>query len=76
MDDATLLGKLPALPNTIAEGHIEVGGVKHALIPLPFKRKVAATLRLMFEDGAEIEIVGLRPALELLGQPIRLEDFP
>lgn len=75
MEDATLAGPLPPLPNTIAEGFLEVGGIRHELIPIPFKRKVAARLRLTFADGAEIEIIGQKPFLELLGKPIYLEDF-
>jgi hypothetical protein len=62
------------LPNTIAEGFLEVGGIRHELIPLPFKRKVGARLSLFFADGAEIEIIGYRPVIELLGTPIYLED--
>ncbi len=75
IDDATLSGALPSLPNTITEGVLEVGGIKHDLIPVPFRRKVPAVLSLKFEDGSAIEISGTRPFLELLGQPIPLEDF-
>jgi len=75
MEDAALADPLPPLPNTIAEGFLEVGGVKHELIPIPFKRKVAARLHLTFADGAKIEITGQKPFLELLGKAIYLEDF-
>jgi len=75
MGDAMLADPLPPLPNTIAEGFLEVGGVKHELIPIPFKRKVAARLHLTFTDGTGIEIVGQKPILELLGKAIYLEDF-
>jgi hypothetical protein len=75
LERATLVTPLPALPNTIAAGFLEVGGVQHELIPLPFKRKVAATLRLTFSDASEIEITGHQPVLELFGQPIYLEDY-
>jgi hypothetical protein len=75
LGDATLSGPLPPLPNTIAEGALEVGGIRHELIPIPFKRKVAARLHLTFADGTAIEIVGQRPFLELLGKPIYLENF-
>ena len=68
-------GPLPALPNTISEGFLEVGGIRHELIPLPFRRKVGAKLYLQFADGAEIEIIGKRPQIELLGTPIFLEDL-
>ena len=69
-------GRLPPLPNTVSEGYLEVGGIRHELIPLPFKRKVAARLNLVFVDGAQLEIVGDKPVLELQGHAIFLEDFP
>jgi hypothetical protein len=67
-------GPLPPLPNTIDEGFLEVGGIRHELIPLPFKRKVGARLKLQFADGAVSEILGRRPFIELLGAPIFLEE--
>lgn len=73
--EATASVPLPPLPNTISEGFLEVGGVRHALIPLPFKRKVGAKLYLAFVDGTQVEITGKRPVLELMGTPIYLEDF-
>lgn len=72
---ATMPGPLPPLPNTISAGFLEVGGIRHETLPLPFKRKVSARLYLQFVDGAEIEIVGEKPILELLGRSIHLEDF-
>jgi hypothetical protein len=68
--------QLPALPNTIAEGFLEVGGIRHELIPLPFRRRVDATLYLVFADGAQLEISGKQPLIELLGTAIYLEDVP
>ena len=73
--DVSALPELPPMPNTIAEGYLEVGGIRHELIPLPFKRKVAARLMLVFVDGAQIEIVGNMPVIELKGSAIFLEDF-
>jgi len=73
--NATLSAPLPPLPNTISEGFLEVGGIRHELIPLPFKRKVGAKLYLTFVDGVQTEITGNRPSIELLGTPIYLEDF-
>jgi len=73
--EAAVSGPLPPLPNTIAEGFLEVGGIRHEPIPLPFKRKVKARLYLLFVDGTETEIVGNKPVIELLGTPIYLEDF-
>ena len=75
MWQAAASGPLPTLPNTIVEGFLEVGGIRHELIPLPFRRKVGARLYLRFADDAETEIVGNRPQIELLGTPIFLEDL-
>lgn len=75
MWQAAASGPLQALPKTIAEGFLEVGGIRHELIPLPFRRKVGARLYLQFADGGEIEIIGKRPQIELLGTPIFLEDL-
>ena len=72
--EAAVSCPLPPLPNTISEGFLEVGGIRHEIIPLPFKRKVGARLYLLFVDGTETEIVGKKPILELLGTPIYLED--
>lgn len=72
---ATVTGALTALPNTVAEGFLEVGGVALEPIPLPFKRKVRARLYLQFADGAAIEVLGDKPFLQLLGSASFLEDF-
>jgi hypothetical protein len=76
LPEARISGRLPMLPNAISEGFLEVGGLRHEVIPLPFKRKVAAKLYLAFANGTEVELVGERPILELLGTPIYLEEFP
>ena len=65
----------PVLPNTIAEGYLEVGGIRHEGLPLPFKRKVDARLYLLFIDGSQAEIIGKRPTVVLLGAPIYLQNF-
>ena len=70
------LESVPRTPNTISDGYLEVGGIKHELVPLPFKRKVGAILRITFVDGTDFEIAGAKPLIELLGAPIYLEDFP
>ena len=76
LEDAIISDPLPPLPNTILDGFLQVGGVKHELIPIPFKRKVWGILKLTFVDGTTIEIIGKKPILELFGKPIKLEDFP
>ncbi|HKJ08355.1 MAG TPA: hypothetical protein VKA76_04630 [Gammaproteobacteria bacterium] len=75
MDDATCSGPLPPVPNTVSEGYVEVGGIRHELLPLPFKRKVPARLALTFVDGTRLDVSGNRPVVELLGAPIYLEEF-
>jgi hypothetical protein len=67
--------QLPPLPNTISDGHLEVGGIKHTLLPLPFKRKTGVSLSLVFADGTSLNLSGRGTALELVGQAIYLEDF-
>ena len=76
LSDVHLPESLPSLPNTIAEGFLEVGGIRHELIPLPFRRRVGATLYLVFADGAQLEISGKQPFIELLGTAIYLEYVP
>jgi hypothetical protein len=74
MLEAATSGPLPSLPNTVVEGFLEVGGIRHELIPLPFRRKVDARLYLKFTDGAVAEITGKRPFIELAGTPMLLGD--
>jgi hypothetical protein len=74
MRAATLAGPCPPLPNRVAEGFLEVGGIRHELVPLPFKRRAPASLHLQFVDGTELVLTGCAPALVLVGTPIRLED--
>ena len=68
-------GQLPPLPNAIADGYLEVGGIKHTLLPLPFTRKADVSLSLVFVDGTSLALSGRGAAVELLGKPIYLEDF-
>jgi hypothetical protein len=72
--EARAASPLPSLPNHVVDGFLEVGGLRQEQLPLPYKRKVAARLWLRLADGAELEIEGQRPVVELEGQPIRLED--
>jgi len=67
---------VPTLPSAIDEGYLEVGGIRHELIPLPFARKVDARLYLVFADATRLEIVGRKPFVELLGTAMYLEDVP
>ena len=72
---AASLKPLPPLPNTIADGYLEVGGIKHTVLPLPFTRKADVNLSLVFHDGTSLELSGRGAAVELLGKAIYLEDF-
>lgn len=66
---------LPSLPSAISDGYLEVGGIKHTLLPLPFKRKVDVKLSLVFTDGMRLQITGHGAVVELLGKAIFLEDL-
>jgi len=76
LEEAVDVAPLPTLPATISDGHLEVGGIRHALIPLPFKRRGKANLSLVLENGEELQIIGERPLLELLGPATFLENIP
>jgi hypothetical protein len=69
-------GPLPALPAAISDGYLEVGAIRHPLIPLPFSRRGRAILSLVLESGAEFEVVGERPVVELIGPARFLENYP
>ena len=73
---ASYAGTLPTLPNTISEGYLEVGGIRHELVPLPFSRRGKATLALVFTDGTQFEVSGERPFVELIGAAKFLENYP
>lgn len=73
--EPNISGLVPPLPNSISEGYLEVGGIKHELIPLPFKRKVSAKLWLQFVDDTQLIVTCKQPVIELLGKAVYLEDF-
>lgn len=72
---AVVSAPAPPFPNMISDGYLEVGGVKHTLLPLPFTRKVDVSLSLIFTDGTALNIYGRGATVALLGQAIYLEDF-
>ena len=76
LSEARHLGTSPGMPNTIADGYLEVGGIRHELIPLPFRRKGRAVLVLVFADGSQFEIQGEQPFIELGGDAKLVEDLP
>ncbi|MDZ4252994.1 MAG: hypothetical protein U1A72_10540 [Sulfuritalea sp.] len=73
--EAVVIGQLPVLPNTIADGCLQVGGIRHGLLPLPFRRKAEVDLSLVFSDGTALHIAGRGAMVELLGKATYLEDF-
>jgi len=75
LHDAQVGVERGTLPASIADGYLEVGGVRHDLLPLPFKRRGAATLHLVFGDGSSLTVRGRAPVVETLGQPIFLENL-
>lgn len=72
---AVVTAPLPVLPNTIADGWLRVGGIRHGLLPLPFKRKAEVELSLVYADGTGLRIAGRGAVVELLGKATYLEDF-
>jgi hypothetical protein len=76
LHDARLHGAQPRLPNTVVGGWLEIGGVRHEALALPFHRKVPAVLSLEFADGGQLVIHGRRPLVELLGEPMAADDLP
>src|SRR5262249_13132359 len=74
LDSASYSGALPSLPNTISDGYLEVGGIRHELIPLPFSRRGKAILALVFTDGTQLEVNGEQPVVELIGAAKFLEN--
>jgi hypothetical protein len=75
-EGCSLPNSLPPLPNTIAEGAVEVGGVIYDdVIPLPFDRRARVTLRLTFMDSSSLQVTGVRCRIELLSKPIYLESL-
>ena len=73
---ASYSSALPTLPNTISEGHLEVGGIRHELLPLPFGRRGKAILALVFTDGTRFQVSGDRPVVELISAAKFLENYP
>jgi hypothetical protein len=73
---ATDYGNLPPLPVAISDGYLEVGDIRHGLIPLPFSRRGKANLWLVLENGAEFQVTGERPVIELIGPAKFLENVP
>jgi hypothetical protein len=69
------LGALPPLPNTILEGHLEVGGIRHAFLPLPFRRRGRAAPALEFIDGTRFDVSGEHTFIERIGLATSLEDY-
>ena len=72
---AEITTELPPLPATVSEGYLQVGATQHTALPVPFKRKADVRLSLVLNDGTAVNIAGRGAVVELLGQPIRLEDL-
>lgn len=75
LDSAQALEPMPPLPNVIVDGYLEVGGVRHELLPLPFERAGPCLLHLEFVDGTGLELRGDNPRIVLLGEKVFLEGF-
>ncbi|MEW5756076.1 MAG: hypothetical protein AB1810_07205 [Pseudomonadota bacterium] len=75
LEDATISGAPPPLPNTVADGFLEVDGKRYEVIPIPLHSKNKARLSLRFVDNTEVDIVGTTPRIDLSGTPIFLEEI-
>lgn len=70
LQQAEAVEPLPPLPNIVMDGYLEVDGVRHELIPLPFERSSSAQLHLEFSDGTALEVRGVGPMIKLLGDKV------
>lgn len=75
LEEATISGALPPLPNTIDDGFLEDDGTRHEVIPIPLNCKTKVRLFLRFIDNTEVEIAGTMPRIDLIGSPIFLEQI-
>ena len=72
---ARLLAPAQGVTGTVAEGYVEVGGVRHDILPLPFSRRTTARVFLRVQGGGAIHLEGERPLVELHGSAMFLERY-
>src|SRR5690606_33839184 len=73
----TVDGALPPLPADVADGRLRVPGTVHEnCIPVPFEHGGAVELTLELSTGHVITVAGSKAALQLVGEPQFIEDFP
>ncbi|MDV6343778.1 hypothetical protein [Nitrosomonas sp. Is37] len=74
MEHAQLEVPLPALPNTVVGGYLELDGKYYDLIPLPLPQKQNGRLYLQFADESVLVLHGEYPEIRLVGEKIFLSD--
>lgn len=74
MEHAQLELPLPALPNTVVEGYLELDGKYYESIPLPLPQKQNGQLYLQFADGSVLVLHGEHPEIRLAGEKVFLSD--
>jgi hypothetical protein len=73
---ALVSGKAPALPESLWEGSLHVGGLEHDnLLPVPLKASGAVEVRLVFISGHEVVVSGDAIELELIGEARYVEEY-
>jgi hypothetical protein len=73
---ALVSADLPALPESVSDGDLNVAGRKHSnLLPVPLTASGPIELRLVFRSGHEVVISGDAIELKLMGEVRCLEEF-
>jgi hypothetical protein len=75
LNNATVSSPLPPLPNTIADGFLEIRKIRYEMVPVPYSSTKSGRLYLRFVDNSEVEIIGEKPHIDLIGSPIFLEEI-
>lgn len=73
LHEASLLSPLPVLPDQVFEGSLDMGGIAFEFIPIPCDYHGVARLDLGLQSGGRLSVVGVRPTIEPMGTPIRIE---
>ncbi len=73
----SLTGQLPEFPCDVQDGELVLGTETHPNgIPIPFGADVCPViLRLVFYPGFEMKVGGESLRLELIGEPVYVEEF-
>lgn len=76
LEHALLEAPLPALPNTVVGGYLELDGERYESIPLPLPQKQRGRLYLQFVNESVLALRGEHPEIRLIGEKIFLSGRP